>query len=120
MKLKGKALLSLLLVLTLVTQLFTVSAAATGGESLVYALYLDEAGQITPVNDGDEALGSQSCTVTVGEWTTLATTPTGVSLSQLMSDTLKVAPPEGLSYARDIARKYGVTYEMLTSKEEGK
>ncbi|MBQ9914555.1 MAG: DNA mismatch repair protein, partial [Clostridia bacterium] len=25
-----------------------------------------------------------------------------------------VAPPEGLSYARDIAEKYGVTYEMLT------
>ncbi len=24
------------------------------------------------------------------------------------------APPEGLSYARDIAEKYGVTYEMLT------
>ena len=23
-------------------------------------------------------------------------------------------PPEGLSYARDIAEKYGVTYEMLT------
>ncbi len=26
---------------------------------------------------------------------------------------LLVAPPEGLSYARDIAEKYGVTYEML-------
>lgn len=26
---------------------------------------------------------------------------------------LRVAPPEGLSYARDIAEKYGVTYEML-------
>lgn len=26
---------------------------------------------------------------------------------------LKVAPPEGTSYARDIAEKYGVTYEML-------
>ncbi len=97
MKLKGKALLSLLLVLTLVTQLFTVSAAATGGESLVYALYLDEAGQSTPIYDGDEF---QNCTVTVGEWTTLATTPTGVSLSQLMSDTLKVAPPEGFSVER--------------------
>ena len=24
------------------------------------------------------------------------------------------APPEGMSYARDIAEKYGVTYEMLT------
>lgn len=28
-----------------------------------------------------------------------------------------VAPPEGMSYARDIAVKYGVTYEMLTGKE---
>ena len=27
---------------------------------------------------------------------------------------LAVAPPEGSSYAADIARKYGVTYEMLT------
>ncbi len=27
---------------------------------------------------------------------------------------LEVAPPKGLSYARDIAEKYGVTYEMLT------
>ena len=26
---------------------------------------------------------------------------------------VKVAPPEGLSHARDIAEKYGVTYEML-------
>lgn len=28
---------------------------------------------------------------------------------------VKVAPPQGMSYARDIAEKYGVTYEMLTS-----
>lgn len=28
-----------------------------------------------------------------------------------------VAPPEGLSYARDIADKYGVTYELLTKQE---
>ena len=27
---------------------------------------------------------------------------------------VKVAPPQGMSYARDIAEKYGVTYEMLT------
>ena len=28
---------------------------------------------------------------------------------------VEVASPEGMSYARDIAEKYGVTYEMLTS-----
>ena len=28
---------------------------------------------------------------------------------------VEVARPEGLSYAKDIAEKYGVTYEMLTS-----
>jgi hypothetical protein len=28
---------------------------------------------------------------------------------------VRVAPPEGLSYAHDIAEKYGVTYEMLES-----
>ncbi|MBO4899717.1 MAG: DNA mismatch repair protein [Lachnospiraceae bacterium] len=27
---------------------------------------------------------------------------------------IAVAPPEGMSYAEDIARKYGVTYDMLT------
>ena len=26
---------------------------------------------------------------------------------------IEIAPPEGMSYAGDIARKYGVTYEML-------
>lgn len=32
---------------------------------------------------------------------------------------VKVAPPQGMSYARDIAQKYGVTYEMLLGGEEG-
>lgn len=27
---------------------------------------------------------------------------------------IEIAPPEGMSYARDIAEKYGVTFEMLT------
>ena len=31
---------------------------------------------------------------------------------------LAIAPPEGSSYAADIAKKYGVTYEMLTGKAE--
>ena len=30
---------------------------------------------------------------------------------------VEVAPPEGMSFAKDIAEKYGVTYEMLTEKE---
>lgn len=29
---------------------------------------------------------------------------------------VEVAPPAGMSYAKDIAEKYGVTYEMLTKK----
>lgn len=32
---------------------------------------------------------------------------------------IRVAPPEGLSYARDIAEKYGVTYEMLEQVKYG-
>ncbi|MCQ2490672.1 MAG: DNA mismatch repair protein [Ruminococcus sp.] len=32
---------------------------------------------------------------------------------------VEVASPEGMSYACDIAKKYGVTYEMLTGKSEG-
>ena len=31
---------------------------------------------------------------------------------------VKVAPPEGMSHARDIAEKYGVTYEMLLEAAE--
>lgn len=31
---------------------------------------------------------------------------------------VKVAPPEGMSYARDIAEKYGVTFELLTEKNK--
>lgn len=31
---------------------------------------------------------------------------------------VEVASPEGMSYASDIAKKYGVTYEMLTGREE--
>lgn len=29
---------------------------------------------------------------------------------------VEIAPPEGVSFAKDIAEKYGVTYEMLTGK----
>jgi hypothetical protein len=32
---------------------------------------------------------------------------------------LDKAPPEGMSYAEDIARKYGVTYDMLINGQEG-
>ncbi|HAW15256.1 MAG TPA: DNA mismatch repair protein [Clostridiales bacterium] len=32
---------------------------------------------------------------------------------------VEVAPPEGMSYAKDIAEKYGVTYSMLTGEKEG-
>lgn len=32
---------------------------------------------------------------------------------------VRVAPPNGLSYARDIAEKYGVTYEMLEREKYG-
>lgn len=31
---------------------------------------------------------------------------------------LEIASPEGMSYAKDIAEKYGVTYEMLTGSNE--
>ena len=31
---------------------------------------------------------------------------------------VEVASPEGMSYASDIAKKYGVTYEMLTGRKE--
>lgn len=31
---------------------------------------------------------------------------------------VELAPPEGISFAKDIAEKYGVTYEMLTEAED--
>lgn len=30
---------------------------------------------------------------------------------------VEIAPPDGMSYAEDIARKYGVTYELLTENK---
>ena len=30
----------------------------------------------------------------------------------------EINAPEGMSYASDIAKKYGVTYEMLTGRKE--
>ena len=33
---------------------------------------------------------------------------------------VEVAPPVGLSYAKDIAEKYGVTFEMLASEDARK
>ncbi len=33
---------------------------------------------------------------------------------------IRVAAPRGLSYARDIAEKYGVTYDMLMKEKQGK
>ena len=41
-----------------------------------------------------------------------------VSDGRQRSFKVKVAPPQGMSYARDIAEKYGVTYEMLVDKEK--
>ena len=35
------------------------------------------------------------------------------------SDRVRVAPPSGLSYAHDIAEKYGVTYELLEKEKFG-
>ena len=31
-----------------------------------------------------------------------------------------VAPPQGVSYAKDIARKYGVTYEQIRTHLDGR
>ena len=31
---------------------------------------------------------------------------------------VEIAKPEGMSYANDIAKKYGVTYEMLTEERK--
>ena len=72
MKLKGKALLGLLIVLTLLLQLFTVSAAATYGESLSLEV---------SATDGAD-LGGGFVTV-------------GGSMAALMSDGLSIAPPSG-------------------------
>ena len=51
--------------------------------------------------------------------------PSGKAVSLVMksedgnrSYKVEIAPPEGISYAIDIAKKYGVTYEMLTEDKK--
>lgn len=56
------------------------------------------------------------------DWINATETDTGVMAASLIvrsdggerSFKVQLAPPEGMSYAKDIARKYGVTYELLT------
>ncbi|MBQ9720255.1 MAG: hypothetical protein IJV64_06125, partial [Oscillospiraceae bacterium] len=89
MKQKGKALFSLLIVLTLVVQLFTVSAYATGSEGLGLAVYFkDENGQIVS-QDAVDFAGSYS--VTVGD----RTLDGSFSIDALMYGDVRIAPPDG-------------------------
>ena len=77
MKLKGKALLSLLIVLTLLVQLFTVGASATYGEALSC---------LVETTDGSDGSG---CSVIAGG-----------SMAELMSSGLSVTPPAGYCVQR--------------------
>ncbi|WP_034444280.1 MutS-related protein [Butyrivibrio sp. AE2032] len=58
--------------------------------------------EISEINDGDVKAKAASLVVKAEE---------GKRLYEV-----EVAPPKGLSYAKDIAEKYGVTYEMLLTK----
>ena len=114
MKLKGKALLSLLMVLTLVMQLFSVSAFAegqvNGSESLVYAIYAkDESGAVAQIPAENEyVLENKSYSITVGD-KPLNRSPSDVSMSDLMSADLRITPPDGWYVAK--AWLYGDSFD---------
>ena len=114
MKLKGKALLSLLMVLTLVMQLFSVSAFAegqvNGSESLVYAIYAkDESGAVAQIPAENEyVLENKSYSITVGE-KQLSRSSNDVSMSDLMSADLCITPPDGWYVAK--AWFYGDSFD---------
>ena len=57
---------------------------------------------IGDINEASEVYKSASLVVRTGE-------------DGSRSYKVEIAPPEGMSYANDIARKYGVTYEMLVT-----
>ena len=105
MKLKGKTLWSLLLVLTLIMQLFSVSAFAdgqvSGNESLVYAIYAkDESGAVTQIPAENEyVLENKSYSITVGD-KQLNRSPYDVSMNDLMSSDLRITPPDGWYVAK--------------------
>ena len=104
MKMKGKALLSLLIVLTLVLQFFPASAFAAGSadgwESLVYAAYLqDEFGQLQPVSAEEDYLLENPYSISVGGWV-LDRSPSGVQISELMNSELLISPPAGFYVAQ--------------------
>ena len=113
MKLKGKALLSLLMVLTLVLQLFSVSAFAegqvNGSEPLIYAVYArDESGAVVQVSAEDEhLLENKSYSVTVGD-KQVNRSPFDAVMSDLMNSDLRITPPEGWYVAK--AWLYGDSY----------
>ena len=114
MKLKGKAILSLLMVLTLVMQLFSVSAFAegqvNGSESLVYAIYAkDESGAVAQIPAENEyVLENKSYSITVGD-KQLNRSPSDVSMSDLMSADLRITPPDGWYVAK--AWLYGDSFD---------
>ena len=113
MKLKGKALLSLLMVLTLVLQLFSVSAFAegqvNGSEPLIYAVYArDESGAVVQVSAEDEhLLENKSYSVTVGD-KQVNRSPFDAVMSDLMNSDLRITPPDGWYVAK--AWLYGDSY----------
>ena len=92
MKLKGKALLSLLLVMTLVAQLLTVSAFATNGEGLGSAVYLFVDGQTVPLSAENEyLLNGGVCSITVAN----RVLDGSFAVETLMTGDLCITPPAG-------------------------
>ena len=67
------------------------------------------------MSDAVVAVRAENDETTVFEHRAKAASLIVVSEEGRRSYEVKVAPPVGMSYAEDIARKYGVTYKQLTT-----
>ena len=86
-----------------------VKAILRRGTRCIYNTHMHKlASEIDTLNSESEAEGATVC----------AQSLVALSEGPQRSFKVKVSPPEGMSHARDIAEKYGVTYEMLLQAAE--
>ncbi|MBN2086397.1 MAG: hypothetical protein JW748_14350 [Anaerolineales bacterium] len=83
------------------------------GARALYATHLHELGDVARINE-DTAGDSLAASLVAGSETT-ATAAEGGEPSVRRTYEIKPGPPQGLSYARDIARRYGIELNQIIS-----